>query len=466
MMKKFTFLFAILLIALSANSQLTVNNGQTAQDLADILAGENITATNVSITGNSQQYGSFTFAGSGLDVNSGVILSSGNIFDAIGPNSSNNTTTDFGGPGNALLTQLSGSQTYDAVVLQFDFEVQSDEIEFNFNFLSEEYNEYVGSPYNDVFAFYISGPGITGEENLAIVPGTTTPVSINTINNDQFWQFYHDNTNGNTNIEFDGFTTLMTAKKSGLQSCETYTLKLMIADAGDGILDAGVLLQENSLVQANVSASSSTYSDNNTALEGCIEADFTFQLDEAVDYDVEIPLNIGGSAINGVDYKHIDPMIIIPAGQTSATIIIESYSDGITEGQETIEIAYTPAPCQAQETVSLFIDDFQPIEFSATETATACNGASDGEVLFTITGGFAPYIINLTDTTTLETSSYTANPIVGLNAGTYSVEIIDSYGCKAEDIVFGDVFNAGTTFLPTGTGVTYETSIDVTGFSN
>ena len=467
-MKKNAIFLTVLFILFSylSYAQLVVTNGQTGQQLGEILAGENITVSNASVSGNNAQHGAFTFSGDGLEVNSGVILSSGNIFDAVGPNNSSQTSTDFGGPGNALLSGLAGQSTHDATVLEFDFEVQSDEIEFNFIFLSEEYNEFVGSPFNDVFAFYISGPGIDGEENLAVVPGTTTPISINTINNNDFWQFYHDNSNGNTNIEFDGFTTLMTATKSGLQACETYTLKLMVADASDGIYDAGVLLQENSLVQASISASSSTYSDNNTALEGCIEADFVFQLEEPVDFDVEIPLEIGGTAINGVDYKYIDPIIVIPAGQTMATMIIESYSDGMTEGQETIEISYIPSPCQPPETVSLFIEDFEPIEFTATEIGANCNGAEDGEVLFTITGGFAPYLINLTDTITNETNQYSENPVLGLSAGTYSVEIIDSYGCKAEDIVFGDIFNAGTTFLPTGTGVTYQTSIEITGFND
>ena len=68
-------------------------------------------------------------------------------------------------------------------MFEFDFEVQGDNIEFNFIFMSEEYNEYVNTGFNDVFAFYISGPGIVGQQNLAVVPGTTTPVSINTINN-------------------------------------------------------------------------------------------------------------------------------------------------------------------------------------------------------------------------------------------------------------------------------------------
>lgn len=466
-MKKSLFLFVLSVIfSLNLLGQLSVQNGLNGQELGEILAGDNIQVSNASISGNNLQYGSFTFSGTGLDVSSGVILSTGSIFDAVGPNNDNGTTTIFNGPGNALLTALANSQTYDATVLQFDFEVQSDEIEFNFIFLSEEYNEWVGTGFNDVFAFYISGPGISGEENLAVIPGTSVPVTINSINNNDFWQFYHDNTNGNTNIEFDGFTTMLKAQKSDLIPCSTYTLKLMIADAGDGMLDAGVLLQENSLIQPNISAAANTFSNNDIALEGCIEADFNFQLDQSVDYDVQIPITFAGTAINGVDYDYIDPYVVIPAGQTEGSIIIKSFSDGMTEGQESIELIYSPSVCAQPDTVELYIDDFQPIEFSATTSNANCNGADDGEVLFSIDGGFAPYLINLTDTITGLTTQYANNPIPNLNAGTYLVEIIDNYGCKAEDIVFGDIFNAGVTFLPTGTGVTYETSIDVTGFDD
>ena len=123
-------------------------------------------------------------------------------------------------------------------MFEFDFEVQGDEIEFNFVFLSEEYNEFVGTGFNDVFAFYISGPGITGQENLAVVPSTTTPVTINTINNGSFWQYYNDNTAGGVNIEYDGFTTLMKAQKSGLIPCGIYTLSLRIAVASRRRIDA------------------------------------------------------------------------------------------------------------------------------------------------------------------------------------------------------------------------------------
>lgn len=446
-------------------AQLNVNNGFNAQQLGNNLAGNNVNVFNASISGDPEQYGLFQYTGNDLGLNSGVILSTGNIFDAVGPNNDNGTSTGYNGPGDADLSGLAGFNTNDAVVFEFDFEVLGDEIEFNFVFMSEEYNEWVNSGFNDVFAFYISGPGIVGQENLAVIPGTTTPVTINSINNGSFWQFYNDNTGGAVNIEFDGFTTLMTAQKSGLTPCQVYTLSLRIADGSDDALDSGVLLQENSLVQSNISASSATFSANNTALEGCIDASFTFQLDSILPYDVTIPIGIGGSATNGVDYAQIDSLITIPAGQTSATIIIDAIAEGITEGQEVVELYFTPAPCEPEDTVFLYIDDYIPLEYNITPTDITCAGAADGQVDLSVSGGIAPYYLTLTDSLTGDVATYNSFPVVGLDAGTYYVEVIDGYGCTAEDIIAGNLFDAGQTFIPDGQGQSWSSVINLSGFS-
>jgi subtilisin-like proprotein convertase family protein len=462
--KRLIFLFTALFISFLNYAQLNINNGFTAQQLGNNLAGNNVNVFNANITGDPIQYGTFNYTGNDLGLNSGVILSTGDIFDAVGPNSSGATSTSIGGPGDADLSNLAGFNTNDAVVFDFDFEVQGDEIEFNFIFLSEEYNEFVNSGFNDVFAFYISGPGIVGQENLAIVPGTTTPVTINTINNGSFFQFYNDNENGAVNIEFDGFTTLMTAFKDGLQQCGIYTLSLRIADGSDDQLDSGVLLQENSLVQAGISASSSTFSANNTALEGCIEASFTFQLDSALNQPVSIPIGIGGSATNGVDYTYIDSLITIPPGQTSATLIIDAIADGLPEGQEVVELYYTPSPCQPQDTVFLYIDDYTPLEYEVFPTDITCTGTADGTVDLSVTGGIAPYTLTLTDSITGDQTIHTTFPVTGLDQGTYYVEVIDGYGCSAEDVVAGNLFDAGTTFIPDGQGQSYSSQINLSGF--
>lgn len=442
----------------TSHAQLNVTSNQVAQQLAENLAGSNINVFNASLTGNSQQNGIFNFLGSGLDIGSGVILSSGNVNDAIGPNNDPGTTTGFGGSGTSETDALSGTFTMDAVTLQFDFEVQSESIEFNYIFASEEYLEFVNAGVNDAFGFFISGPGITGQENLAIIPTTTTPVTIDDINDNNHWQFFNDNTSGSTDLEYDGFTTTLTASKTGLQPCNVYTLKLIIADAGDDQYDSGVFLEENSLVQEVVSAISNTINNDSVALEGCTKASFTFNLDSAISEDVVISYQIGGTAVNGVDYKHLDTALVIVAGQTSATIILDAFADGIPESQETVTLQYRATPCSAVETVTLYIDDADPIDFTLGSVDVLCEGSSDGQIKAAVTGGFSPYQILLNGT-----DVYNFLPITGLPAGTYQVEVDDIYGCAGEAQVVGDLYDAGSTFLPDGNGNVFTTSIPISG---
>lgn len=462
-MKKILLVAIFVTYAMIALSQLTVQNGFNAQQLGNNLAGSNISVTNATVTGSNLQFGTFQFSGSGFPLSSGVVLSTGSIFDCPGPNSSPSTTTSLGGPGNPLLDAISGMPTHDAVELKFDFTVQSDKIEFQYIFASEEYNEFVGSSFNDVFAFFISGPGIVGEENIAIVPGTTVPVAINNINLDNYWQYYHNNETGATNIEFDGYTTVLTAKKEGLIPCQTYTLKLIIADASDGAFDSGVFLQENSLVQGTVSASINTYSANNIALEGCINASFTFSLDNAQTTNTYIKYAIGGSAINGVDYARIDTVLVIPAGQTSATIVIDAFPDGIAEGMESVELIYEPVLCQGYDTIVMYIQDYQSLLFKTSSSDLTCFESGDGQINFNIMGGTPPYTINLLDSATGLTTTYNSYPITGLSAGIYQIQVLDAYGCSSSDFVAGAIFDANTTFLPDGNGVSYSSFIDISG---
>lgn len=450
-------------------AQIAVTGGQTAQQLAEILAGPNITVTNAVLTGGGTASGSFTGTNSDIGFDSGVILSSGNINSSSGPNSAGNTGENLGEPGTAQMDALAGATSFDAITLEFDFEVQSSLIQFNYVFASEEYPEYAppnNSAYNDAFAFYISGPGITGEENIALVPNSTDIVSINNINPVTNSQYYIDNAGGQ-DIEFDGYTTILEARRSNLTPCEVYHLKLVIADGGDGIYNSAVFLQENSLVQGTVDVQTETINADGIALEGCIQASFTFSYDEVSNQDRIIDFIIGGSAVNGVDYAFVDSSMTIVAGDTSATIYIDAFSDGLPEGQETIWFIYQPAACADYDTAYLYIDDAQPIDFTLDGFDLDCYNDNTGEIQVNATGGFPPYTYYVThpDNSESETQS---NPITGLEAGTYSVQVFDSYGCQAEALVIGGIYDADTTFLPdvpNGQVLTYDAPLDISGFN-
>lgn len=110
--------------------------------------------------------------------------------------------------------------------------------------------EFTNSPFNDVFAFFLDG------QNIALIPGTTTPVSINNVNggnplginatNPQFF-VNNDLSDGGSffDIQYDGFTKAFTAQALGLTP-GTHTIKLAVADAGDSILDSAVFIQGDS----------------------------------------------------------------------------------------------------------------------------------------------------------------------------------------------------------------------------
>ncbi|MFM7015221.1 MAG: choice-of-anchor L domain-containing protein, partial [Bacteroidota bacterium] len=252
-----TILFALIYVA--GFSQLTVTPGLTATQLAQKLAGAGVQISNATITGPTNYYSSFTSTGTNLGLASGILLTTGNGTVAVGPNIFEDAGTIDTNSGDQDLENIVGVPTYDAAVLEFDFIPQNDTIQFRYVFASEEYPEFVCSSFNDLFGFFISGPGITGTQNIALIPATTTPVAINTVNNgipglysdpnfpcnNTYPAYYVDNTNGAT-IEYDGFTTVLTAL-AVITPCQTYHLKIVITDAGDPAYDSGVFLEEGSM---------------------------------------------------------------------------------------------------------------------------------------------------------------------------------------------------------------------------
>lgn len=138
----------------------------------------------------------------------------------------------------------------------FDFVSAGNSAYFNYVFGSDEYNEWVASSFNDVFGFFFNGTGVL--DNVALIPGTTTAVAINNVNNGSHAGYYNDNDPSELGtptpfaFEYDGFTDMFTASILGLTAGQTYHLTLAIADAGDRVLDSGVFLQAQSFSQTPV----------------------------------------------------------------------------------------------------------------------------------------------------------------------------------------------------------------------
>ena len=172
-------------------------------------------------------------------------MTNGSASGAVGPNSTGSQTTppQFEQFNDVDMFQITGRPINHICILEFDFVPQGPEIKFEYVFASEEYPEFVDSDFNDVFGFFLSGPGILGDysnsaKNIAVIPNTTTPISINNVNSGLNSAYYVSNTGGST-IQYDGFTTVLTAK-SEVQCGLTYHIKLAIADVQDNIFDSAV----------------------------------------------------------------------------------------------------------------------------------------------------------------------------------------------------------------------------------
>jgi len=249
----------ILLLGQSTQAQLTVTSGNPAAAIVDTLVGTGVSVANVTYTGNANSKGTFRCTGGcNLGITRGVFLSTGNTGQMPTSPPSDFHSSDMSGSGDAQLNLIvSPNLTQDAAVLEFDFTPAADSVGFKFVFASEEYNDYVNTAYNDVFAFYISGPGIPGSpKNLALIPGTSIPVSINNVNNgnsagaatgpcNHCANFVDNVPNGGTANFFDGFTTVISAGIK-VMPCQTYHMKFAIADVNDGVFDSGVFLEAKS----------------------------------------------------------------------------------------------------------------------------------------------------------------------------------------------------------------------------
>lgn len=218
------------------------------QTLSTLLFGSCVNVSNISYTGAPSAVGYFLDSGAEIDsaFSYGLLLTTGSVYSAVGPNNSTSEGVNNSLPGDADLDALvPGYTTYDASIIEFDFSSASDTIiASDIVFASEEYPEFVGSSFNDVFGFYISGPGISGTQNLALIPNTTDPISVNSVNPNLNAPFYVDNTNGVT-YQYDGRTTVISLRQEIVPN-QTYHFKIAIADAGDGIFDSGVLIKAGS----------------------------------------------------------------------------------------------------------------------------------------------------------------------------------------------------------------------------
>ena len=241
----------------------------------------------IQFKGAAQQMGCFAQGSEAISLSDGIILSTGNVVDAIGPNSEDNTSTKFSSPaGDPDLKKLilGEASIVDVTALEFDIVATSEVFTLEYVFASEEYCEYVGSNFTDVFGIFISGPGINGSFsnnaiNLATLPETAEDVSIKTVNGSTSSGYYVSNVPlgsalfggcsiaeiltsaaAKDLIEFDGFTVPLEATTPTIMGA-TYHVKIVIGDVGDRAFDSALFFNVKTPLTANCNPLTMTNSD-------------------------------------------------------------------------------------------------------------------------------------------------------------------------------------------------------------
>jgi len=389
-------------------SQITTTNAppyDTEEYLVnDVLLGADLTTSNFLSQGFAQGIGYFDGTNANIGFEEGVILSTGGL-DFV--------TGGFGGgsgiSGEADL-ELALNQinlfwdVNNVTVLEFDFVAESESVTFNYVFGSSEYTSYTCSVFNDIFGFFLSGPGISGiysddAINLARIPDpegfsdyqtwldnntglfTNTPVAVNTVNSgvpsgfnsdadcegiDPNWETYNifwiDNDYAfepyqgpnpppapeGTVQGLTGFTVPLQATYDGLICGETYHIKLAIADASDGALNSVVFLEANSFISPSVSIDAVPNFDISGAeggvLEGCGTVSLEFIRSGDLEGELPITLSYSGTSTYGLDYENLPTEITLPANEEQFILPFDVFYDGIDDDQETLIITVTGLP--------------------------------------------------------------------------------------------------------------------------
>jgi gliding motility-associated-like protein len=404
--RSYFLLIVSLLVFRIVNAQLNVFPNGSATALANMIVGNNITISNPILNCGAGGAGTFTATSTNLGLTSGILLTTGTVANAIGPNNdagNNDPNACINATANFFDNDISAIEpqaNYDGCVLKFNITPICSTLNISYVFASEEYPEYVNANYNDAFGFFISGPNPAGGNysgfNIAKL-ANGTPISIDNINSGSNAGFYVNN-NGGPTIQYDGFTTPLIAAVN-VVPCSTYTLKLAIADAGDCIYDSGVFLAFKGLTcpQAqipNISASSTP------VLCG----------------------NDGTASVTVTNFTGTPTYSWAPGGSTTPTIT------NLAPGTYTCTLSFL-TPCPYTQTITATVAGTQVINSQMSSTPSTCN-SPNGTATALVSGGTGPY-----------TYSWSTNPAQttatasGLIPGTYSVVIGDNNGCLVTQTV-------------------------------
>ncbi len=357
-MKQLLLSIIILLSShLTVTAQLRIDTSYSPEQIIRkylLNEASDLVIKDVSYKGKRQSMGYF-YNETPLDViNKGVLLSTGNVFDAMGPNKSASTGTRSSGRGDKDLQAIATGVVIDAVALEFDLIALRDSIVFEYVFASDEYPEFVDKGVNDIFGFFLTQLNSRAifPMNLAQVPNSRKPVSINNINHRMNEEYFlrsdllnaHDEAFWRVNpqlflrarfFEYDGFTTVLRATAK-LEPGKTYHLKFAIGDVGDRIYDSAVMLKANSFGSSGKRIPQADSIVKNEIDQKMSAFKNTYSLNKDLSFNLQINFNTNEAIILESSFKELNELADVMEEFQGLNIEIIGHTDNL--GTETANL--------------------------------------------------------------------------------------------------------------------------------
>ena len=448
--KNFLFIFILLsslLLNLKAqtirvNDVLDTESSFSPEELIEnvLVNGNSANISNISsvVNGNptdttTKSYGYFKrLPGSTFPFEEGIVLTTGIAFNT--SNGGSNLDDRSTGLSDADLNQIIDPNTVftDATVFEFDFTPCSDTINFRYLMASEEYVFNYPCLYSDGFAFLLKVAGTADYENIALVPETTTPVSVTSVHpgvdlngnaigcmpqNEDFFEGYNI---GDTN--FNGRTTILNATATVIPNIR-YHIKLVIADANigqpgspaDSTYDSAVFLEAGSF-NLGFDLGDDFLTANNTAVCG---------------NELTLTANIVATS-----YQWLKDGVIIP-GATST-----SY-EATAAGSYSVIATNIATGCSSLEVFGTVIETNPATSFTYTVTNAFTDNAT---IVVNVPDGNGTIMYQIDDE-----ALQSSNIFTGVSPGMHVITVVDTQGCTylTEEVMVIDYPNY---FTPNGDG--------------
>lgn len=426
-MKKILLLITLFFVISTATAQLyTVYSKPSNIDslVQRLFANPNVQISNVSFTGlhlpstgingDIKDIGFFNSQNSTVNIDSGIILTSGLLAPPFGLGQPASVSADFFKPTdgdsllNTLLLDYPTNFSIGAAVLEFDFIPNGDSIKFEYVFASDEYPQQLCIDDNDVFAFFISGPGISGVKNIALVPNSNLPVCIKSINDTSIVPYYYTVSNcysvsnsqyyvnhlNDNNFIFNGSTTVLTAKEKTIP-CQTYHMKFAIAEVGSLADNSAVFLKANSFNSEPLKITPSlSYGGivDSLLYEGCGYANLILRRTYNIQQPKTYNLSLSGTAQNNSDYTGLTNQVHFEAGQMYDTVTIIPVFDNIADDGEAIIVTIGDTLCNGnyyEAKATIIISESHNLDvIIKPDSGLYCDTV---RFVPLVTGGFSPY---------------------------------------------------------------------------